>query len=112
MQGVVQTEASHGLDVGRAERGEQMTDVSGLTSHIVRAEDVAFDDVSLLRFGKVSNTVRQNGISVISVAVFGNEAKEALVELASYALIAVGEKTESTVVLGLLTENLVIVKMI
>lgn len=64
-----------------------MADFHDLARHAVRAEDVAFDDVSLLRFGEVRDALGQYGISVVDIAIFSDEPEEALGQVSRWFII-------------------------
>ena len=49
-----------------------------LVRHAVLSEDVSGDDPRLLGFGDVADARRENGVAVVGLAIFGEEADEAL----------------------------------
>lgn len=78
MQGVIQSQASDGAYVGLGQRRQQRADTDDLVRHLVFAKDVASDDACLLGFGNVADSVAEDGIAVVGLAVLGQEADEPL----------------------------------
>lgn len=75
---IVKPEASHRPDVLGRKGGQKRPDVHDLVGDVVLAEDVALDDTGLACFADISDTSGQDGIAVVSAAVPGQEADEAL----------------------------------
>lgn len=78
MESVVEAKASHGADVGEGERRQQRTDGNDLICDFVLAEDITRNNASRLCLGDVAHALTEDGIAVVSLAVFGQEADEAL----------------------------------
>lgn len=72
--GIVETEASHCLDMLRGQRGQQESDVGNIFRDIVSAKDVARHDPCLPCFGNISDAAGENGVAVVCFAVPSKEA--------------------------------------
>lgn len=81
MFGVVEPQASDSLDMRLCQGREEQAYANFLVRHIILAKDVSLDDTGSLSFGNVADSLRQNGITVICAAVFGQEADETLSRL-------------------------------
>lgn len=78
MFSIVQAQASDGLDIFPSQWTEQLLHFLDLICDLVIAEDLSLDDSGFGSFGKVTNTGRKNGISMIDQTVFGQETNKAL----------------------------------
>lgn len=78
MVGVVETEASDGLDVLGREGRKQKADIGNIIRHVVSSKDVTGHDAGLSRLRDISNAAWENGITVVCLAVPGKKADESL----------------------------------
>lgn len=78
MQGVVEAQTPNCLDVLERERRQQQAHVGHLVRHLMLPEDVAGDDPGPLRLGDVRHALRQDGISVVYLAISSEEADQSL----------------------------------
>jgi hypothetical protein len=93
MLGVVQTQASHSLDILDGEGRKQQPDVRNLVGDLMGPENIPGHDPSLSRLGDVGNALRQNGIAIVHLTVPGEESHEPLCPvsmIASYKGIMAG----------------------
>lgn len=78
VQSIVETQTSNRLDVLERERRQQQAHVGYLVCHLMLPKDVAGDDPSPLRLGNIRHAPRQDGISVVYLAISGEETDESL----------------------------------
>lgn len=75
---IVQTQAADRPDVFPGQRRKKHLNFGDLVCDIVLSEDVTLDHLCLGHFGKVADAHRENGITVVNLAVFGQESNESL----------------------------------
>lgn len=78
MQSIVQAETPYGLHILGGERSQEVPDLGHLVCHVIFAEDVSLDHTGLLRLDDIGDTSGEDRITVISTAISGEEADEAL----------------------------------
>lgn len=61
-----------------SQRREKKTDIGDLICHLMLAEDVARDDAGLPRLAHISNTLRQQGVTVVDTPIAGQESNKTL----------------------------------
>ncbi len=78
MQCVVEAQAPDIPDILQRKGRQEEPDVRHLVGHLVFAIDVPLDDAGLLRLGQVCYALRQDGVAVVGLAVFGEESHKSL----------------------------------
>lgn len=78
VQSIVEAETPHCLDVLEGQRSQEVSDVLDLFCDLILSKYVSLDNTSLLCLDDVADALGENGIAVVSAAVPGKEANEAL----------------------------------
>jgi hypothetical protein len=75
---VVQAQASDGLDILRGQGSEEEADVRDLVCNFMLPKDGALDNSGLLGLGNIRHALWKNCISIVGLAISGQESHESL----------------------------------
>ena len=78
VQSIVQAQAAHCPHILGSKWCQETSNVGGLVRHLVITKDVSLNDVRIASLGDICHSFREDGISVKSAAVLGEEANETL----------------------------------
>lgn len=79
MFAIVETKTTNGADVRRRERGQKLYNLSDCGSHsMCRREWVSLDEIGGFCVERVSRLRREDGITVVNLAVCANKSDQAL----------------------------------
>lgn len=78
---IVGTKTADGPDIFLCQRGEKQLHLGNTVGYAILSKDIAVNNPRPGGFGDITDARRQNSISVVDLAIFGQKADKALREM-------------------------------